>query len=557
MVSTPRSREELLVELVGIPSVTASRGENDAAVFVRDRLSELDYFKKNPTHLNMFPTPLEGDSRPLFSVAARVMAQTPTKKTVVFIAHYDVVDIGVYGDLAEWAFNPRELAKRLDPAELSGRAREDLLSGGFIFGRGTMDMKCGLALEMELLRDCCADRELFGVNIVVLAVPDEENTNCGMRGAAKYLAALKRAEGLEYIAGIDTEPSDPALPDAKNQLIFLGGMGKLLPAFYCAGLEAHVGNYYRGLSAALLSSHVVREAEGAPELADPHHGKCQPSWICLCHKTLEEGYSVTVPSRSLAYFNAFVTTKTPAALLTEMREVARRAADAALDQLRRSHRAISALGYEPPMREHTGVRVLSFGEIFDMAAEHYEGGSEGLAAHVRDFLGLLPEGDMRERGVAILEEMIRLAETPAPFIAVGFLPPYLPAITSLSGRPEADAVVRAAGRVVREAGERYGVEIDIVEFFAGLCDLSYLGFAGDAAALEPIVKNCPGWGDLYSIPTEELSEINMPVINLGPCGYDAHRKTERLERGYSLEILPELLVFLVKALSEECVGGAA
>lgn len=41
------------------------------------------------------------------------------------------------------------------------------------------------------------------------------------------------------------------------------------------------------------------------------------------------------------------------------------------------------------------------------------------------------------------------------------------------------------------------------------------------------------------------------LMNLGPKGHDAHEKTERLEKRYSLEILPELLVFAIGALSEE------
>ena len=35
MKSTPSSREELLVRLIGIPSVTQSPEENDAALFIR------------------------------------------------------------------------------------------------------------------------------------------------------------------------------------------------------------------------------------------------------------------------------------------------------------------------------------------------------------------------------------------------------------------------------------------------------------------------------------------------------------------------------------------
>jgi arginine utilization protein RocB len=223
MISTPESREELLSELVRVPSVTGGISENDAAVFIYGRLTELGYFKKNPSHLEMVPTPLEGDeSRPLHAVMARMMAEKPTKKTVVFIGHYDVVDVDSYGDLAEYAFDTGELAARMET---------DYAPGEFIFGRGVMDMKCGVAIEMELLRDYDHDRSLFDVNVIMLAVPDEENTNCGMRGAVRRLADLKRSDCLEYLAGINTEPGEPGLPDAADQLIFLGSIGKVLTAF--------------------------------------------------------------------------------------------------------------------------------------------------------------------------------------------------------------------------------------------------------------------------------------------------------------------------------------
>ena len=552
MISTPQSREELLLQLVAIPSVTESPEENDAAVFVMDHLSKLSYFRENPSHLVMLSTPLEGDEeRPLHAVFARMMAEKPTKKTVVFIAHYDVVSPRCYGDLEPWAYNPQELAKRFNADELPGRVREHLLSGDYIFGRGVMDMKCGLALELELLRDYDSDRELFDLNIIVIAVPDEENTASGMRGAAKYLAELKRSEGLEYIAGIDTEASDPGLPDAPNQLIFAGTMGKLLPTFYCKGLEAHVGNYYRGFSATLLSSHIVCIAEGAAELADPHKGICQPSWICLEHNMLSDGYSVTVPNRSLVYFNSFVTTKTPADLMDEMVWVAERAVTQATEQLKKSHKAISAMGYYSAMNKYINTRVLTFADIFNAAAELFEGGAPALNIHVEEFTRALPPIDMRERGLAVLEELISLSQMKGPFVAVGFLPPYLPQKTLYNGLPESNKLLAVADRVIAEAKERFGVTIDMAGYYAGLSDLSYMGFFAGLEDVRPLMENCPAWGTLYSVPIEEMIEIDMPVINIGPCGYDAHRKYERLERKYSLETLPHLLVYMLKALSEE------
>jgi len=49
---------------------------------------------------------------------------------------------------------------------------------------------------------------------------------------------------------------------------------------------------------------------------------------------------------------------------------------------------------------------------------------------------------------------------------------------------------------------------------------------------------------------KEMQSLGLPVINLGPSGEDAHKKTERLRLGYSLDILPELLRYAVKKISE-------
>jgi arginine utilization protein RocB len=553
MISTPESRELLLSELVRIPSVTGSPRENDAAGFIFSRLSELRYFKNNPAHIEMLPTPLEGDEeRPLHAVLARMMTGSPTKKTVVFIGHYDVVDVGVYGALAGYAFDPPALAARM--------ASEGYSAEEFIFGRGVMDMKCGVALEMELLRDFDNDRSLFDVNIIVIAVPDEENTNCGMRGAVSRLAELKRSEGLEYIAGIDTEPGEPGLPGASDQLVFLGSLGKLLAAFYCHGVAAHIGNYYNGLSAALLSAHIVRAAEGAPELADPYGGVCQPSWVCLENRILSDGYSVTVPERSVTYFNCFMAGKTPKDVAGDMMAVARIAARGAISQLAESHAALSRMGYAPQMNAPADVRVLTFSDIWDMAAGAFDGGDPSLRTHASGILSKLSElgerggiraPDIRDKGIAILEELIRISGVAPPFIAVGFLPPYIPAKTSLDGSPASNALLRATDRLISEARREHGVVLRKAEFFAGLCDLSYLGVSGVIEDMRYFSKNCPLAEKLFRIPFNDMAEINMPVMNLSVCGHDAHRRTERLERDYSLRVLPQLIVSAVNMISEE------
>ena len=539
LLSTPKSRAKLIEELVRIPSVTCSAEEGRAADFIFERLSQLQYFKANPDQLAKVSTPLEGDKRELFTIAARIMANKPTPKTVVFIGHYDVVDASAYGDLREIAFYPNALAERF--AEEFGHERENL-----IFGRGSMDMKCGVALEMELLRDYDADPAMFDVNVIVLFVPDEENSGCGMRGAAGYLARLKAELGLEYLACIDTEPSEAGMSGTDTKLIFLGTLGKLLPTFYCRGAEAHVGNYYEGLSAALLCAKVVSIAEGNPDLADPLRGVCYPSWTCLKQRTLEESYSVTVPNRSVAYFNCLVTTKTPSLVLQEMAGIAKSAGERAVFEMQESHDKLSLLGYTPGIAKRN-VRVITFAEVFEMGSLLYEGGREALSRYAEDFTMNHTSGDARDRGVALIERLVEIGHIEPPFIAVGFLPPYNPPRTSM----EVPHVVRAVDRVIGEAKTEFVVEMEKVEFFAGISDMSFTGFTGTDADVEAYRKNCPCWGTLFSVPFEAMQAIDIPVLNIGPAGHDAHKKTERLEKGYSLDVLPKLLAATVRALSEE------
>ncbi|MBQ4132349.1 MAG: M20/M25/M40 family metallo-hydrolase, partial [Desulfovibrionaceae bacterium] len=324
MSSTPQSRLDLLVDFISIPSVTQSPEEDLAGKFVYDRLASLDYFKENPDHLTLYPTPLERDSRPLHTVFARVMAPVPTPRTVVLIGHFDVVEVSMYGELRDLAFSPHKLHEALkhNADLLDHKARADLESGRFLFGRGSMDMKCGLALGMELLRDFSENRNLFDVNLLLVAVPDEENSSAGMRGAVKELVRLQEKEGLEYICALNTEPSEPGRPGAVNQVIFTGTVGKISPVFLCVGQESHVGNYYRGLSAPLLAAQVVALAEANPDLADPAGENTCPSWICLGMEILRESYSVTVPNRAVAYFNGFSINKTPAQIMNEIRHIA-------------------------------------------------------------------------------------------------------------------------------------------------------------------------------------------------------------------------------------------
>ena len=126
----------------------------------------------------------------------------------------------------------------------------------------------------------------------------------------------------------------------------------------------------------------------------------------------------------------------------------------------------------------------------------------------------------------------------------------------LEGGGEHVGPVPAVGdAAVEEAQNRFGETLHKNEHFGGCSDLSYLGFQGDPHDLDGLRVNLPGWGTLYDLPVDDLLKLDIPALNIGPSGKDAHKMTERLELGYSLNVAPKLLRFAVSALGAGCGKG--
>ena len=551
MNSTPQSRLELLLKLIEIPSVTESDHEDEAVQFIYQHLAGQKYFKAHPQHLTLLPTPRERDPRPLHSLLARVMAGKPTKRTIVMIGHYDVVEVSMYGEMRHLAFKPMDFQQVLlkNPQLLSPQGREDLESGHYLFGRGSMDMKCGLAIEMELLRDFGSNPEMFDVNLLMLAVADEENSSAGMRGVIAELVRLQEEEGLEYICAMNTEPTEPGRPGAAGQILFTGTVGKLMPVFLCVGQESHVGNYYKGLSAPLMAANIIKLAEAKPELADPAGENTCPSWICLGNQILREGYSVTVPNRAVAYFNCFSVNKTPAAIMAEMQEIAQTASRETLAQVWSSSNKLLEMGYANGKAPQWELPVLTIEDLVQDAVARL-GSKEALVLKIKEATANSSATDLRDLAIVAMQEILLHSGRPGPMIVVGFLPPYYPPRNNKVPTHKFVAVNRAVEDILQQARSQYQVEIEECPLFAGICDLSYMGFQGAPEELAVFKQNLADQGALYYLPTNLLTRLDVPIINLGPCGYEAHKFEERLELKYSLDTLPKLFEYAIKRIAQ-------
>jgi arginine utilization protein RocB len=526
-----------LIELVRIPSVTGSEGEVEIARHIYDSLKRERYFMEHPGHLNLVPGP-DGHRH---SVVALVRSSLNVPDTVLFIGHFDVVGAEVYGDLADKAFDPEALMQAMASRPMDGQARADLESGNWIFGRGVMDMKCGVALELDLLKEFARDPSLFGVNVVVALVFDEEGSSQGMISTLPLLADLAEREGLNFIGAVNTEPTDAGLPGAPGPGYFLSTMGKALVMTYVIGKEAHGGSYFGGLSASLLQSFIDLEIEAHPELRDVLGASVAlPPFVLNRECRQKEVYSVSIPHLNMAYYNVFTVARTPRDVLGMFKEAAGRGVKKALDYIDASYMEMKNFGYAGAARERGDVSIFDFAELRRQAARNYTGDFERAEREMA--LKLKSSGkDLREQGIALLEWEMSWRDKKGPAVIIGFLPPFMPHRSSY-GRTEVELRFnRAVEATVSYAENVFGRLLMECPAFGGLCDLSYIGCEIDEGERQTLKENTPGWGVIYDLPFDLMEKLNMPIINLGPLGRGAHTWLERLEWDYALGELPQLL----------------
>ena len=53
----------------------------------------------------------------------------------------------------------------------------------------------------------------------------------------------------------------------------------------------------------------------------------------------------------------------------------------------------------------------------------------------------------------------------------------------------------------------------------------------------------PGYGEgkIYSLPIEQMQELDLPVVDIGTVGKDAHKFTERIDTRFTFQYTPELV----------------
>jgi arginine utilization protein RocB len=541
--------EELTLELVRIPSINSTTGEREIADFISAKLRELAYFKKHPNYV--WEVNLKNDRYERKNVFAFVRGENGTHpETVILHGHIDTVGVEDYGRLIDYAFDPTALEQKLSDIELEPEAKQDLESGEWMFGRGTSDMKSGVAVHMAILQQMSKRVSEMKGNILFMVNPAEENQHTGIIESLSELNRLKEREVLEYRTAINTDYFPPVYRGDVTKYIYLGAVGKILPCFCIFGKETHAGECFRGLNPNLIGAEILRLIDLNMDLCDFYEGEYTAPPTVLKFTDLKAVYNVQTPMATFLYFNYFTHTVSVNKVLETLKKIAETAFSNTIGFLEERHRQYCkkvGLKYEQILWQ---PRVITYEELFFEVREKFGPGLDDKIHKMAEVL--FSEGvDARVICLRIVEELKKIREDSAPVVVIFFAPPFCPHNTLKKDQPNEQKIVRIIEEVVGEAASFSGETFSIRKFFPYLSDSSYIKIDDDDDSLHALNSNFPGWDVVYPVPVTEIRAANIPAVNLGVFGKDAHKWTERLNKPYAFNVLPQLIErFIGKILVE-------
>ncbi|MGA9227258.1 MAG: M20/M25/M40 family metallo-hydrolase [Mesobacillus sp.] len=541
-------RDEVLFytkQLVNIGSIVNTTGEKEIAQALYTMISSFPYFIGNPTHVIKSQT--QNDELERYNVLAFVKGtKGNSNKTVILMGHHDTVGIDDFTQLADKAFNPDELLVELKKENLPLLVKEHAESGEWMFGRGVLDMKSGVASHLYLLKYYSEHPEELEGNLVFLSECDEEDSSNGVLSAVKILNTWKQEQGFEYVAAINSDFVAPRHEGDKNRYIYKGTVGKLLPSFFITGAETHVGSTFEGLDPNLVAAELTRQIDYNPDLCNEAFGEITMPPVSLKQMDLKPNYTVQTALSAYVYYNFFIHSWTPKDVLEKLKDQAYIAFENALKLYYDRYERFCKISGEPCKELTWQPRVMTYEE---MEAELIRANGSDYIAHMTSFketLLLDSSLDLRMYAARVVEEAWKWMPDQSPAIIVFYSSLYSPRIEVTGETEDERNLIEALEQAVETVQPEYEEPIVIRSFFPYISDMSFLALSDDDEALDAASRNNPSWGTKFHVEYADIRELNVPVINIGPYGLDAHKRYERMEMDYSLEIVPNLTNEVIK-----------
>ncbi|WP_434735199.1 M20/M25/M40 family metallo-hydrolase [Clostridium sp.] len=533
--------EDLTIDLVKVPSVNGTKGEVDISNKIYNYIKSIDYFKINEDYV--WQTELKNDRLGRKNVFAFLRGEKKRSgKTIILHGHMDTVGVDDFGQLSEYAFNPVEFERQLKNLDLPNDVRKDLDSGKWLFGRGASDMKSGDAVHLIVLKELSKKIKDIEGNILFMSNPVEENEHTGIIEALDVLEDLKEKYNLEYSLAINNDYICPMYEGDTAKYIYTGTVGKLLPCFYIFGKETHVGQCFEGLNPDVLAGQLINEIDLNVELCDEYSGEYTLPPSVLKFKDLKKLYNVQTPSSAFVYFNYAVHNESPEKTMAKLKKSAVEVFDKIVSRNDKSYRAYC----EKVNQKYTPIdfqpSILTYSELCKIVEKNFDGNlKKELAKYTENLLEM--NMDLRIISLKMVEKVFKLYENKEPCIVLFFAAPYCPHNVLKDEDVTEREVIEKIEESIDEMGKDGCMEsFKMMKFFPSLSDSSYLKIDDDFEELYKLTSNFPGWGQVYEVPLQKIKKLNIPIVNYGCYGKDAHKWTERVYKPYSFEVLPKLIL---------------
>ena len=520
--------EDILFAYVKTESFTNTINEKKAEEFFLDYFSKIPYFKNTPGSYGIYE--IENDA--LNRNVSYAFLKGRGQDTIVFIHHNDIVGVEDFKLLKKYAFSPKELKAQLLRIKntLSEDAKKDLEDDTFIFGRGVCDMKGGGSIQIALLKRY-SELENFNGNIVLIAVPDEENLSAGMRSAVRLLSELQDKYNLKYKLMINTEPHQRK--DDETGVFSEGSVGKIMPFVYVRGYLAHAGKVFEGLNPIHIMSKIVSRTELNMDFSDVEGKEAAPPPTWLYLKDSKEQYDVSMPLSVKGCFGILTLNQTPQSILEKVKNICEESFDEVIDDMNNSFRRFAKATGLPLKYLQWESKVVNFQELFKEAEAAY--GDEFIREYNKELeiLGKKLKGNeisIIHCNFELIEFIYGYIDDIKPRIVYGLIPPYYPNVSNLFIDDLDENVSSLCDNLIKFTQEEFNQNYNTEYFYTGISDLSYSSIEKSGEIYKALEESMPLLGQFYNVPVELIEKISMPCINIGPWGKDFHKMTERVNK---------------------------
>lgn len=276
---------QLTARLVRCPSVTPEEG--GAITLLQQVLSEAGF------------TCFRADRGGIANLVAR-WGEKGHPRTFGFNGHTDVVPAG---DPADWT------------AEPFGAEIRD----GWMFGRGTTDMKSGVAAFAAAAADLVAEAPPDGAILIAVTGDEEGNATDGTTAILDWMAANGEAMTACLVG-------EPTCPEALGDMIKIGRRGSMTAFFTATGIQGHSAYPHRAKNPVPALARLIDRL--ASETLDEGTAHFDPSTLAVT--TFDTGNPATnvIPAVCRATVNVrFNDAHSSTSLIRWLEEEARRVSD--------------------------------------------------------------------------------------------------------------------------------------------------------------------------------------------------------------------------------------